>query len=68
MKYITTKLFLSLFLLCSSVVVLDARHAAENGVAPSGALYCRGMSIHILTEGQRFDLAHAAEDYSGRTP
>lgn len=51
-----------------SVVVLDARHAAENGVAPSGALYCRGMSIHILTEGQRFDLAHAAEDYSGRTP
>jgi len=51
-----------------SVVVLDARHAVENGVASSGALYCRGMSIHILTEGQHFDLANAAEDDTGRTP
>jgi cyanophycinase len=51
-----------------SVVVLDARHRVENGVASSGALYCRGMNMHILTAGHRFDLARAAEDYTGRTP
>ncbi|HNW84643.1 MAG TPA: hypothetical protein PKH46_03915, partial [Candidatus Cryosericum sp.] len=38
------------------VVVLDAGQT-EEGVSPSGTLYCRDMRLHVLTDGQRFDLA-----------
>lgn len=50
------------------VVVLDARQT-EEGVSPSGTLYCRDMRLHVLTDGQRFDLADVpGQNHQGRIP
>ena len=41
----------------SCVIVLDAAHATDMGSGRGGSLRCVGLTMHVLTEGQRFDLA-----------
>jgi len=41
----------------SCVIVLDAAHATDVGSGRGGSLRCVGLTMHVLTEGQRFDLA-----------
>lgn len=41
----------------SCVIVLDAAHTTDVGVGRGGGLRCIGLTMHVLTEGQRFDLA-----------
>jgi len=41
----------------SCVIVLDAAHMKDVGVGRGGSLRCVGLTMHVLTEGQRFDLA-----------
>ena len=41
----------------SCVIVLDDAHATDVGIGRGGSLRCVGLTMHVLTEGQRFDLA-----------
>lgn len=41
----------------SCVVVLDATHTTDVGAGRDGGLRCVGLTMHVLTDGQRFDLA-----------
>jgi cyanophycinase len=38
------------------VIVLDASHASDCAVSPAGNLSCRGVALHVLTDGQHFDI------------
>jgi len=40
-----------------SVVVFDASHVSDIAVSPAGNLSCSALILHILTEGQHFDMA-----------
>jgi cyanophycinase len=41
----------------SCVIVLDAAHVTDVGIGRGGSLRCVGLTMHVLTEGQRFELA-----------